>query len=84
MYIQVLMYIQKFYLLKAPFLLKGIQESRLRINFSGPQKYESFSSLTPCYLLKVTKFLVKIPQFEFLVMKNQHFCKLKTPFLMGL
>ena len=36
--------------------------------FSEPQKYSSFSSLTPSYLLKVAKFLVKISQFEFLVM----------------
>ena len=33
-----------------------------------PQKYQSFSLLTPSYLLKVTKFLVKISQFEFSVM----------------
>ena len=32
-----------------------------------PQKYLSFSSLIPSYLLKVTKFLGKISQFEFLV-----------------
>ena len=50
--------------------------------FSEPQKYLSFSLLTPSYLLKVTKFLVKISQFEFLVMieKNifvyQHFLSL--------
>ena len=35
--------------------------------FSEPQKYYSFPSLTPSYLLKVTKFLVKISQFELLV-----------------
>ena len=39
MYIHFLMYIQKFYLLEAPFLLKGIQEPTLRINFKGTQKY---------------------------------------------
>ena len=40
--------------------------------FSEPQKYYIFSSLTPSYLLKVTKFLVKISYFEILVitMKN--------------
>ena len=40
--------------------------------FSEPQKYQSFSSLTPSYLLKVTKFLVEIPHFEFLVMTEQY------------
>ena len=33
--------------------------------FSGRPKYQSFSSLTPSDLLKVTKVLVKISQFEF-------------------
>ena len=33
--------------------------------FSEPQKYLSFSSLTPSYLLKITKFLVKVFQFKF-------------------
>ena len=32
-----------------------------------------FWSLTLPYLLKVTKFLVKISQFEFLVMTEQEF-----------
>ena len=32
----------------------------------------SFSSLTPSYLLKVTKFLVEISQFEFLVMTEKN------------
>ena len=31
----------------------------------------SFSSFIPSYLLKVTKFLVKNSQFEFLVMTEQ-------------
>ena len=35
--------------------------------FSEPPKYESFSPIIPSFLLKVTKFLVKISQFEFLV-----------------
>ena len=39
--------------------------------FSEPQKYESFSSLIPSYLLKVTKFLGKSSQFEFLVMTEE-------------
>ena len=30
--------------------------------------------LTSSHLLKVTKFLVKISQFEFLVMAEKHFC----------
>ena len=33
-----------------------------------------FSSLIPSYLLKVTKFLGKISQFEFLVMTEKYFC----------
>ena len=39
--------------------------------FSEPQKHEGFLSLTTSYLLKVTKFLVKISQFEFLVMTEK-------------
>ena len=35
------------------------------------QKYKSFLSFTPSYLLKVTKRLVKISQFEFLFMTKQ-------------
>ena len=35
--------------------------------FSERPRYQIFSSLTPSYLLKVIKFLVKISQFEFLV-----------------
>ena len=42
--------------------------------FSEGPKYQSFSSLTPSYLLKVTKFLVKISEFEFLVMTGIYFC----------
>ena len=43
--------------------------------FSELPKYYSFSSLTPYYLLKVTKFLVEIFQFEFLVMTEKNiFC----------
>ena len=36
-----------------------------------------FSSLTPCHFLKVTKFLVKVLQFKFLVMteKKNFICK---------
>ena len=40
--------------------------------FSEPQKYQSFSPLTQSYLLKVTKFLVEISQFEFLVMTEKN------------
>ena len=40
--------------------------------FSKYPKYQSFSSSTPCYLLKVTKFCVKISQFEFLVMTEKN------------
>ena len=40
--------------------------------FSEPPKYYSFSSLSSSYLLKITKFLVKISQFEFLVMTEKN------------
>ena len=40
--------------------------------FQWTPKYQSFSSLTPSYLLKVTKFLVEISQFEFLVMTEKN------------
>ena len=40
--------------------------------FSEPQKYWSFSSLIPSYLLKVTKFVGKIPHLEFLVMTEKN------------
>ena len=40
--------------------------------FQWTPKYQSFSSLTPSYLLKVTKFLVEISQFEFLVMTEEN------------
>ena len=41
---------------------------------SPPSKtpHPLFSSLTPCYLLKVTKFLVKISQTDFLVMTEKN------------
>ena len=39
--------------------------------FSGPQKYSSFSPLTLSYLLKITKFLIKVSQFEFFVMTER-------------
>ena len=45
----------------------------LKVRFFGePPKYQSFSSLTPSYLLKVTKFLVTISKFEFLVMTEEN------------
>ena len=40
--------------------------------FCEPPKYESFSSFTQSYFLKVTKFLIKVPQFEFLVITGQN------------
>ena len=41
-------------------------------SFSEPSKYWSFSSLITSYLLKVTKFLGRISQFEFLVMAEKN------------
>ena len=50
----------------------GFSRPPLKVrSFHEPQKYESFSSLIPSYLLKVTKFLGKISQFEFLVMTEE-------------
>ena len=54
----------------------------LDIGFSGAplKKFTEFSmnphnsSLTPSYFLKVTKFLVKISKFNFLIMTEKHFC----------
>ena len=40
--------------------------------FSEPQKYSSFSSSIPSYLLKVTNILGKISQFEFLVITKKN------------
>ena len=40
--------------------------------FSERLQYQSFSSLTPSYLVKVTKFFVNIHQFEFLVMTEEN------------
>ena len=63
---------------QAPFLsnppsILVFREPSLKVGFfSEPQKYQSFSSLTPSYLLKVTKFLVEISQFEFLVMTEKN------------
>ena len=42
--------------------------------FSENPKYKSFSSVTLSYLLKVTKFVVKISQFEFLIVTEKYFC----------
>ena len=40
--------------------------------FTERPKFQSFSSLTTSYLLKVTEFLVKISQLEFLVMAEKN------------
>ena len=47
-------------------------ETSLKVGFfSEPRKYQNFSSLTPSYLLKVTKLSVEISQFEFSVMTEK-------------
>ena len=46
----------------------------------NPQNIGIFLSLTPSYLLKVTKFLVKIYQFKFLIMTEKNIFAYK-PFL---
>ena len=61
----------------APFLINPISilvfcEPSLNMEFfSEPQKYQ-FTPLTQSYLLKVTKFLVEISQFEFLIMTEKN------------
>ena len=65
-----------------PPLYRFFMNSPVKVGFfSKSQKYWSFLSLTPSYLLKVTKFLVKTSQFEFLVMteKNIFVYKLSLP-----
>ena len=66
------------------------QPSPLKVGFfSEPQKYKSFLSLALSCLLKVTKFLVKIYQFEFVVMTKKNIfayelfinCSSPPPFL---
>ena len=46
----------------------------LKVGFFSESPKYCFSSLAPSYLLKVTKFLVKITQFELLVMTEKYFC----------
>ena len=54
---------------KSPSLYQFFVNSPLKVRFFyGRPKYESFSSSTSSYLLEVTKYLIKISQFEFLVM----------------
>ena len=53
--------------LSNPYSILVFHETSLKVGFfSKPQKYQSFSFLTPFYFLKVTKYLVEISQFEFL------------------
>ena len=62
---------------QAPFLsnllsILVFHEPSLKEGFlSEPQKYQSFSPLTPSYPLKITEFLLEISHFEFLVMTEQ-------------
>ena len=55
-------------------VIKVTCEQSLKVgSFSEPPKYLSFSSLTQSYLLKVTKLLLEISQFEFLAMTEKIF-----------
>ena len=70
-------------LFKQPSLYIVFCEPSLKVGFfSEPPKHQSFLSLTPSFVLKVTKFLVEISQFEFSVMteKNIFAHKLFMPF----
>ena len=56
-----------------PSILVFCEPPPLKVRFfSEPSKYSSLSTLIPSYLLKVTKFLSKISQFEFLVMTEKN------------
>ena len=56
-----------------PPIILVFHELPLKVEFlSEHPEYQSFSSLNPSYLLKGTKFLVKICQFEFFVMTEKN------------
>ena len=59
------------FLSNAPSILVFCEPSLKVGSSSEPQKYQSFSFLTPSYLLKITNFLVDISQFEFLIMTEK-------------
>ena len=52
--------------------------------FQWTHKIWKFSSLTPSYLLKVTKFLVKISQFKFLVITEKNISVYKLFFALNI
>ena len=65
---------QKHHLLlscQAPLPLKSVNCPSSDFS-ENPQNIKRFSSLIPSYLLKVTKFLGEISQFEFLVMTEKN------------
>ena len=60
------------------FFVKNLLKVKL---FSEFPKYWIFSCLTPSYLLKITKFLVKMSHFKFLVMREKNIFDYYEPFL---
>ena len=64
--------VQAPFLSNPPSILVFHEPSRKVGFFSEPQKYWSFSPLTQSYILKVTKFLVEISQFEFLIITEKN------------
>ena len=50
----------------------------------NPQIFKSFSSLIPSYILKITKFLGEISQFEFLVMTKKNIFAYKLFLLLNI
>ena len=62
-----------FFRQSAPSILVFPEAPPLKVGFfSEPLRCQSFSPLTPSYLLKVTKFLVTISKFEFLVITEEN------------
>ena len=60
-------------LLGSPLYISFLETPPLKLGFfSERPKYQCFSFLTLSYLLKVTKSIVKICQFEFLVMTEKN------------
>ena len=58
---------------QAPLYIRFSWTPPLKVGFSvKPQNNKSFSSITPSYIVKVTKLLVKISQFEFIDMTDKN------------
>ena len=70
--------VQPPFLRQVPPLCLFFRETSLKIWFFNElQKYSSFLFLSPPYLLKITKLLVKVSQLEFFVMTEKNICVYK-------